>query len=51
MSGSMSGRRTKVRDTLHNKAVVSRGWVSQCRRTLAIRQRHAKERENGGDAA
>ncbi len=31
--------------TLANKAVVSRGWVSQCRRTLRMRQRHAKESE------
>jgi len=41
--------------SLDNKAVVSRGWVSQCRRTLAVRERHAKAkaqaRENGGDAA
>lgn len=40
--------------SLDNKAVVSRGWVSQCRRTLAVRARHAtqaKARESGGDAA
>lgn len=35
--------------TLSNRAVISRGFVSEARRVLARRER--EQRENGGDAA